>query len=794
MKPLFKQDIATENIFSLVQGLKETDLRSTPAGLLPEGSGLSTLLGLRIGGPVDDLLREVLLDPVEDLTCRPGKKIRGKLVRLGYQLARDLSPVYKAARPDWGRCAEVIELLHAGSLVVDDIQDGSQIRRGQPSLHVRYGLPVALNAGNWLYFWPLQILKEMELTEEQELSLYRYYHQTLLRAHFGQALDVGLRIDSVGQKRVPGVCLSSMELKTGALIAFSLVMGAVLGGASQALINRLEEFGQGFGVALQMFDDLGNLGGRTDPSKRYEDLALGRPSWVWAHAARNYPPESYEQFVSAVLKLPEAESLLDWLRRNDFPRQAKREAHKHLERRPESVGGEDIKRLWRNSMNWVRGYAMPTTRPRAAVIGSGFGGLSAAIRLQAAGLETVIFEKRDLAGGRAYVYRDQGFTFDAGPTVITAPDCLRELFALSGKSMEDYVTLMPVMPFYRLFWEDGFRFDYSNDAGSVFDQIAQKSPADSEGYQEFLKYSDDVFKEGYEKLAHVPFLNWWTMLLVSPQLVRLKAYRSVYRTVSDYIKDPHLRQAFSFHSLLVGGNPFTASSIYTLIHSLERKWGVFFPKGGTGALIQGLVSLFKDLGGEIRLNSEVQEITTRNGKATGIRSRVGGREAFDLIVSNADVVHTYEKLLGKEPRTASMAKRLKKMKHSMSLFLIYFGTRRRYANLTHHNVIFGPRYRGLLKDIFDKGRLADDFSLYLHAPSYSDPSLAPSGCEAFYVLSPVPHLGKLPINWKVEGPRYAEKILAYLEKHYMPGLRSELVTQRIFTPADFRDDLNSYLG
>jgi phytoene desaturase len=437
------------------------------------------------------------------------------------------------------------------------------------------------------------------------------------------------------------------------------------------------------------------------------------------------------------------------------------------------------------------------TRPRAAVIGSGFGGLSAAIRLQAAGLDTVIFEKRDLPGGRAYVYRDQGFTFDAGPTVITAPECLEELFVLAKQPMENYVKLMTVMPFYRLFWEDGYRFDYSHDTDSVFRQIAEKCPPDVEGYKYFLKYSEEVFKEGYEKLAHVPFLNWWSMVLVSPQLVRLKAFRSVFQTVSRYIQDPHLRQVFSFHSLLVGGNPFSASSIYTLIHSLERKWGVFFPQGGTGALIQGLVSLFKDLGGEIRLSSEVQEITTRNGRTTGIRSKVGGREAFDLIISNADVVHTYERLLDKEPRVEATRKRLRKMKYSMSLFLIYFGTRRRYTNLTHHthhNVIFGPRYRELLRDIFDHGRLAEDFSLYLHAPSYSDPTLAPPGCEAFYVLSPVPHLGKLDINWKTEGPRYAEKILAYLEERYMPGLNDALVTQRIFTPADFRDELNSHLG
>ena len=430
----------------------------------------------------------------------------------------------------------------------------------------------------------------------------------------------------------------------------------------------------------------------------------------------------------------------------------------------------------------------------AAVIGSGFGGLALAIRLQAAGLRTVIFEKRDEPGGRAYVYRDNGFIFDAGPTVITAPDCLRELFSLSGRSMDDYVELLPVNPFYRLFWEDGYRFDYSDDLEVIERQIEKKSPGDVAGYKKFLRYSEEVFHEGYEKLVHVPFLNWSSMVSVAPQLIRLKAYRSVYGMVAKFIGDPHLRQLFSFHSLLVGGNPFTTTSIYTLIHCLERKWGVFFPKGGTGALVQALLKVYQELGGEIRFNSEIAEIQTDGVKATGVVDGQGRKENFDLVASNADVFHTYDKLLGREPRARRMRQRLANMSYSMSLFLIYFGTRRTYPNLLHHNIIFGPRYRELLQDIFSRGRLADDFSLYLHAPSQSDPNLAPPDCETFYVLSPVPHLGKLNIDWRREGPRYAERILGYLEKHYMPDLRREIVTQRIFTPQDFQVELNSHLG
>jgi phytoene desaturase len=437
---------------------------------------------------------------------------------------------------------------------------------------------------------------------------------------------------------------------------------------------------------------------------------------------------------------------------------------------------------------------LPTRRPRAAVIGSGFGGLAAAIRLQAAGCQTTIFEKRDLPGGRAYVYRDNGFTFDAGPTVITAPDCLRELFLLAGKRMDDYVELLPVSPFYRLFWEDGFRFDYSADLPSVEEQIARKSPEDVAGYRRFRRYAEEVFREGYERLAHVPFQNPGSMIAVAPQLIRLKAYRSVYAMVAKYIRDPQLRQLFSFHSLLVGGNPFSTTSIYILIHSLERKWGVFFPKGGTGALVAALARLFQELGGEIRLDAEVREILCRAGAVTGLVTKRGAVDDFDLVISNADVVHTYEALLKGQPRGSVMSKKLRRMSHGMSLFLIYFGTRKKFPNLLHHNVIFGPRYRELLRDIFERGKLADDFSLYLHAPTRSDPSLSPPDCEAFYVLSPVPHLGKAPIDWHREGPRYADQILRYLEKHYLPGLRGALVTQRIFTPQDFVTELNAHLG
>ncbi len=431
---------------------------------------------------------------------------------------------------------------------------------------------------------------------------------------------------------------------------------------------------------------------------------------------------------------------------------------------------------------------------KAAIIGAGFGGLALAIRLQSAGIETTVIEGRDKPGGRAYYWERDGFVFDAGPTVITDPDCLKELWALTDADMAEDVELEPVYPFYRLNWPDGTEFDYSNDEPSLIREIEKLNPDDVDGYRRFLEYSAGVFEEGYRKLGSVPFLDFRSMLKAAPQLARKQAWRSVYSVVASYIENEKLREALSFHTLLVGGNPMKTSSVYALIHKLEKDGGVWFAKGGTNRLVAGMMKHFERLGGTMRLGDPVVEIVTRGDKVTGIVCESGWQDDVDAVASNADIMHSYRDLLTGSKRGERATKSLSRKRFSPSLFVVHFGVEGEWPDIPHHMILFGPRYDGLLKDIYDHGVLAEDFSLYLHHPTVTDPSMAPEGHSAFYALAPVPHLGKFPADWDTIGEDYADRILAHIEARLMPGLRDRIVTKFWYTPRDFAHDLNAHKG
>jgi phytoene desaturase len=432
-------------------------------------------------------------------------------------------------------------------------------------------------------------------------------------------------------------------------------------------------------------------------------------------------------------------------------------------------------------------------RPHAVVIGSGFGGLASAVRLGARGYRVTVLERRDQPGGRAYVFRDQGFVFDAGPTVVTAPFLFEELWTIAGKRMSDHIDMRPVTPFYRIRFDDGGVFDYTGDADDMRRQIAKFSPGDVAGYERFLAESKRIFDVGFTELAHVPFDQWTTMARIVPQMIKLKSWLTVYQLVSLYIKNEKLRQVMSFHPLLVGGNPYSTTSIYTLIAFLERKWGVHFPMGGTGSLVKGLVDLIEGQGNAVRCGVEVEQILVEQGRAAGVRLAGGEEIRADIVVSNADAAFTYKHLVPARHRRHWTDERIDKARYSMSLFVWYFGTKKKYDEVAHHSILLGPRYRGLLDDIFEKKVLSQDFSLYLHRPTATDPSLAPEGCDAFYVLSPVPHL-QSGTDWETAAEPYRRSIEAYLERTVLPGLRDQIVTSRVFQPLDFKNELLSVNG
>jgi phytoene desaturase len=422
----------------------------------------------------------------------------------------------------------------------------------------------------------------------------------------------------------------------------------------------------------------------------------------------------------------------------------------------------------------------------AVVVGAGFGGMAAALRLRARGYDVTLLEKQKQLGGRAMVIRRDGFTFDMGPTVITAPFLLDELFALFGRKREDYVNFVPLYPWYRIQFHDGRFFDYGGTIEQTLEQIRKFNPGDCDGYLRFLEHSKRIFDIGFVELGDKPFLDIFSMIKVAPQMAMLGAWRTVWQMAGKYIKDDLLRRVFSFQPLLVGGNPFNTTSVYCLIHYLEREYGVHFAMGGTGAIVAALRRLLQEQSVTIRTGVEVNEIKITSGHVSTVHSRDGAIDC-DVLVCNADAPFVYHTLL----RRPDVVKRFE---YSMGLFVLYFGTMRKYPDVQHHTIILGEQYESLLHDMFDLKRLEmSDLSVYLHRPTATDPSMAPEGCDCFYALVPVPNL-QSGIDWKAMGPNYQELVINYLEKKALPGLRECMRSVSYVTPEYHRDELNALHG
>ncbi|PNY80101.1 phytoene desaturase family protein [Deinococcus koreensis] len=479
----------------------------------------------------------------------------------------------------------------------------------------------------------------------------------------------------------------------------------------------------------------------------------------------------------------------------------------------------------------------PTPRKTALIIGSGIGGLSLGIRLQSLGFDTTILERLDAPGGRAYQKRtEDGYVFDMGPTVITVPHFIEELFALErdkamlaepdypaqvlaedarvregesgGPRTRDYVKLVPILPFYRIYFDDGTFFDYDGDPVSTRRQISELAPEDLAGYERFHEDARAIFERGFLELGYTHFGDVPSMLRVVPDLMRLDAVRTLFSFTSKYFENPKMRQVFSFETLLVGGNPLSVPAIYAMIHFVEKTWGIHYAMGGTGALVRAFVQKFEELGGTIEYGQGVDEILVTDDRGRAVRAPVGRRVArgvrlesgqerrADIVVSNGDWANTYLRRVPAAARLVNTDLRVKAARQSMSLLVIYFGFRREGADLQlrHHNIILGPRYEALLTEIFGQKVLGQDFSQYLHVPTLTDPSLAPEGHHAAYTLVPVPHNAS-GLDWTVEGPKLVERVYDFLEERgYIPNLRARLTHSEFITPDYFAGTLDSYLG
>jgi phytoene desaturase len=430
---------------------------------------------------------------------------------------------------------------------------------------------------------------------------------------------------------------------------------------------------------------------------------------------------------------------------------------------------------------------------KSIVIGSGFGGIAAALRLKAKKHNVTLIEKHPDLGGRARVFKKNGFTFDAGPTVITAPYLIEELFELFNKRPEDYIKLTPLNTWYRFIFEDGDKFDYSGDEEKMKKQIREINEDDVKGYEKLVKFTKKIFDKGFTELADVPFNKPLVMMKQLPALLKLKSYKSVYSLVSSYIKNEKLRRMLSMHPLLVGGNPFTTTSIYGLILYLEKKWGIHYSMGGTGNIIKGLEKLMIEEGIEIIKGQEVINIISINNKIEGIKLDNQKEINANNVICNADPPAVYEKLLNQTKVNYLFEWKQKRMEYSMGLFVYYFGTKKTYPDVEHHTIKFGDKYKEHLNDIFDKKKLNKDISYYLHRPSATDKSMAPEGNDCFYVLVPVPN-NQSKLDWKIEGQKMKDLVIDKMEKALLPNLRENIVEDFYLTPDYFEKELNTKFG
>ena len=436
---------------------------------------------------------------------------------------------------------------------------------------------------------------------------------------------------------------------------------------------------------------------------------------------------------------------------------------------------------------------MSLSKRDVVVVGGGFGGIASALRMRARGYSVVLIERLSFIGGRAQVFERGGYRHDAGPTVITAPFLFDELFELFDEKREDHVTFRALDPWYRFYFQNGKTFDYGPSLEKTNSEIGRFSPEDVAGYSKLLDASRAIFEVGFEKLADKPFSSFFSMFKQVPSLLRLKSYFSVSSLVSKHIKHPQLRQAFSIHPLLVGGNPFSTTSIYALIHYLERRWGVFFAMGGTGKLVAALDGLLRRSGVTVVLDTDIETINIENGKATGVTTDSGDFYGADRVICNCDPPTVYTQMISQDHQKRKRLFPDRFTKYSMGLYVLFFGTKKVYEDLAHHTIWMGPRFKELLADIFDKKILSEDFSLYLHRPTATDKSFAPPGCDSFYVLCPVPNL-RGNVDWKKMGPILQNRIVTALSETIMPDLKSCITQEFYMTPIDFRDDYRSMHG